>query len=94
VILLVLILIAFGIFAAHAGVALGAEPPWVSAHPMLVGLFGVAVALGTLGRLWSGPATLQSHLEVQLVDPDGSHLRVGASAQNGGSAAAGSRLIP
>jgi len=32
--------------------------------PLLVGLFGVAVALGTLGRVWSGPATLLSHLDV------------------------------
>ena len=31
---------------------------------MLVGLFGVAVALGTLGRVWSGPATLMSHLDL------------------------------
>jgi arsenical pump membrane protein len=31
--------------------------------PVLVGLFGVAVALGTLGRVWSGPATLLSHLD-------------------------------
>jgi arsenical pump membrane protein len=30
--------------------------------PVLVGLFGVAVALGTLGRTWSAPATLLSHL--------------------------------
>ncbi len=30
--------------------------------PVLVGLFGVAVSLGTLGRAWSGPATLLSHL--------------------------------
>jgi arsenical pump membrane protein len=30
--------------------------------PVLVGLFGVAVGLGTLGRTWSGPATLLSHL--------------------------------
>jgi arsenical pump membrane protein len=30
--------------------------------PVLVGLFGVAVALGTLGRAWSGPANLLSHL--------------------------------
>ena len=30
--------------------------------PVLVGLFGVAVALGTLGRAWSGPASLLSHL--------------------------------
>ena len=31
--------------------------------PVLVGLFGVAVALGTLGRAWSGPADLLSHLD-------------------------------
>ena len=30
--------------------------------PVLAGLFGVAVALGTLGRAWSGPAVLLSHL--------------------------------
>jgi arsenical pump membrane protein len=32
--------------------------------PTLVGLFGVAVALGTLGRLWSGPAVFLSHLDL------------------------------
>jgi arsenical pump membrane protein len=32
--------------------------------PILVALFGLAVALGTLGRSWSGPATLLSHLNV------------------------------
>jgi len=31
--------------------------------PVLVGLFGVAVALGTLGRSWSGPTTALSHLD-------------------------------
>jgi arsenical pump membrane protein len=31
--------------------------------PVLVGLFGVAVALGTLGRSWSAPATLLAHLD-------------------------------
>jgi arsenical pump membrane protein len=31
--------------------------------PVLVGLFGTAMALGTLGRAWSGPATLLSHLD-------------------------------
>jgi arsenical pump membrane protein len=31
--------------------------------PVLVGLFGLAAALGTLGRSWSGPATLLSHLD-------------------------------
>ena len=30
--------------------------------PVLVGLFGISVALGTLGRSWSGPSTLLSHL--------------------------------
>jgi len=32
--------------------------------PVLVGLFGVAVALGALGRAWSGPATLLTHLDL------------------------------
>jgi arsenical pump membrane protein len=32
--------------------------------PVLVGLFGLAVALGTLGRAWSGPASLLSHLDL------------------------------
>jgi arsenical pump membrane protein len=31
--------------------------------PVLVGLFGVAVALGAVGRTWSGPLTLLSHLD-------------------------------
>jgi arsenical pump membrane protein len=31
--------------------------------PVLVGLFGLAVGLGTLGRVWSAPATLLSHLD-------------------------------
>ena len=35
----------------------------VLALPVLLGLFGVAVALGTLGRSWSGPATFLSHLD-------------------------------
>lgn len=29
--------------------------------PVLIGLFGVAVALGALGRAWSGPAELLAH---------------------------------
>jgi len=29
--------------------------------PVLLGLFGVTIGLGTLGRGWSGPATLLSH---------------------------------
>jgi arsenical pump membrane protein len=31
--------------------------------PLLLGLFGVAVALGTAGRDWSGPAKLMMHLD-------------------------------
>jgi arsenical pump membrane protein len=31
--------------------------------PVLIGLFGVAVALGAAGRVWSGPATLLAHLD-------------------------------
>jgi arsenical pump membrane protein len=31
--------------------------------PVLVGLFGIALALGTLGRAWSGPATMLTHLD-------------------------------
>ena len=31
--------------------------------PLLVALFGTAVALGTLGRTWSGPAALLGHLD-------------------------------
>lgn len=31
--------------------------------PVLIALFGLAVALGTLGRVWSGPTTLLSHLD-------------------------------
>jgi arsenical pump membrane protein len=30
--------------------------------PVLAGLFGVAVALGTVGRVWDGPAVLLAHL--------------------------------
>jgi arsenical pump membrane protein len=30
--------------------------------PLLVGLFGIAVGLGALGRAWSGPASLLTHL--------------------------------
>jgi arsenical pump membrane protein len=30
--------------------------------PVLLGLFGITIGLGTLGRLWGGPATLLSHV--------------------------------
>jgi arsenical pump membrane protein len=32
--------------------------------PLLVGLFGLAVTLGTLGRIWSGPSALLNHLGI------------------------------
>jgi arsenical pump membrane protein len=31
--------------------------------PVLLGLFGIAMTLGALGRAWSGPATLLSHVD-------------------------------
>lgn len=31
--------------------------------PVLIGLFGLAVAAGALGRAWSGPATMLTHLD-------------------------------
>jgi arsenical pump membrane protein len=39
------------------------EAVGVLGPPVLVGLFGVAVALGTLGRTWDGPATALAHLD-------------------------------
>jgi len=57
---------ALGVVAAGVRVARRVEPGRrvleVLGLPVLVGLFGIAVALGTLGRAWSGPATLLSHL--------------------------------
>jgi arsenical pump membrane protein len=32
--------------------------------PILIGLFGASVALGTLGRTWGGPSRLLAHLDV------------------------------
>jgi arsenical pump membrane protein len=57
--------------AAGAGAGAGESAAGAAARsaarilgvPVLVGLFGLAVALGTLGRSWSGPATLLSHLD-------------------------------
>ncbi len=37
------------------------EAVTVLGAPVLLGLFGITIGLGTLGRLWSGPATLLSH---------------------------------
>ena len=54
--------------AAAAGIRVGrhraelSQVTEVLGIPVLVGLFGVAVALGTLGRAWAGPAVLLSHL--------------------------------
>lgn len=58
--------------AAVGVLAVGARLGWsraafarareVLGAPLLVGLFGIAVALGTLGRAWAGPALLLAHL--------------------------------
>jgi arsenical pump membrane protein len=59
--------IAAGVAVAGVRLLAGREHPRrvadVVAVPILVGLFGVAVALGTIGRVWSGPADLLSHLD-------------------------------
>jgi arsenical pump membrane protein len=58
---------AVGIVAVGARVVSGRAPLTnvldILGLPVLVGLFGVAVALGTLGRSWSAPATALSHLD-------------------------------
>ncbi len=56
-----------GVAAVGVGVAWGAVS-WdkvlqVLGLPVLVGLFGVAVSLGTLGRSWSAPAAALVHLD-------------------------------
>jgi arsenical pump membrane protein len=57
---------AVGVAVAGARVVRRAAQPRrfldVLGLPVLTGLFGLAVALGTVGRAWSGPATLLSHL--------------------------------
>jgi arsenical pump membrane protein len=40
-----------------------AEVGHVLGLPLLIGLFGIAVGLGTVGRAWSVPATLLAHLD-------------------------------
>ena len=58
---------AIGVVAAGIRLVQGRVQPGAAAEvlglPVLVGLFGVAVALGALGRAWSGPATLLAHLD-------------------------------
>jgi arsenical pump membrane protein len=55
-----------GVVAIGARLAAGKLRPGqvfeVLGARVLVGLFGVAVSLGTLGRVWSGPTLLLSHL--------------------------------
>lgn len=55
-------LIAAGVHLGRRRIGLG-DVTEVLGVPLLVGLFGVAVALGTLGRLWSGPAQLLARLD-------------------------------
>jgi arsenical pump membrane protein len=59
--------VAIGVATVAVRMAKGRERPGHVAEvlgvPVLIGLFGVAVALGTLGRVWSGPADLLAHLD-------------------------------
>jgi arsenical pump membrane protein len=56
-----------GIIAAGIRLGQGRLAPGLVAEvlgvPTLAGLLGLAVALGTLGRAWSGPAVLLAHLD-------------------------------
>jgi arsenical pump membrane protein len=56
-----------GLVAVGVRLAPGQEQPArvieVLGLPVLIGLLGVAVALGTLGRAWSGPADVLAHLD-------------------------------
>ena len=60
--------VSVGVVVIGIRLAIGKEKPRrvleVLGAPSLVGLFGIAVALGTVGRTWSGPATLLSHLDL------------------------------
>jgi len=57
-----------GVVVAGARVASGRQQLGraldVLGLPVLVGLFGVAVALGTLARSWNGPGSLLGHVDL------------------------------
>jgi arsenical pump membrane protein len=63
-----LAVVAVGVVAIGVRLATGKDDARhvveVLGAPLLVGLFGVAVALGTLGRIWLGPSRLLSHLGI------------------------------
>ena len=54
--------LAIGVRVASGRVRLGRAVA-VLGLPVLAGLFGVAVAVGTLGRSWAGPTVALSHLD-------------------------------
>jgi arsenical pump membrane protein len=59
---------AVAVAAVSTLVATGKEQPqrvlWLLSIPVLVGLLGVSVALGCLGRVSSGPSDLLAHLDL------------------------------
>jgi arsenical pump membrane protein len=61
-------IVGVGVVVVTVRLAIGKEEPRrvleVLGAPSLIGLFGIAVALGTVGRTWSGPASLLSHLDL------------------------------
>jgi arsenical pump membrane protein len=71
--------LAIGLLVAIVHVVRGRVSPGdavaVLGLPVLVGLFGFAVALGTVGRAWAGPAALLGHL-----DPVGAAVLAAAAA--------------
>jgi arsenical pump membrane protein len=65
--------LAVGLVAAAVAITRGRIGPRqafdVLGADILAGLFGAAVALGTLGRVWSGPAALLAHLPAWATAP-------------------------
>ncbi len=63
-----LAVVAVGVAVAGVRVAQRRDSLSNAAHviglPVLVGLFGIAVGLGALGRAWSAPATLLAHVNL------------------------------
>ena len=54
--------VAAALLKAHSWPGQGRRALEVLGVPVLLGLFGIAVTLGTVGRVWSGPAELLQHL--------------------------------
>lgn len=61
-----LVVAAVGLATALSRSSTRARMGEVLGVPVLVALFGVSTFLGTIGRMWSGPATALAHLDAPL----------------------------